>query len=148
MFKQIRTNRSIKMIRPGDIIVVISLFMLSFTPVAIFSWHEWQTTQATGSNTQVLTAYVKHDGQTVYQVNLTTHRGVSHFTYRDTDGDYNKIQVTDHAIAVTEANCFNQIDVKRGQISKPGQTIVCLPHKLLIEIKAKDGTDTGGMVSA
>lgn len=148
MFKQIRANRYIKMIRPGDIIVVIGLFILSFAPVAVFSWHEWQTTQAADSNAQVLTTYVKHDGKTVYKVNLTTHHGVSHFTYRDAGGDYNKIKVTDHAIEVTEANCFNQIDVKRGKISKPGQTIVCLPHKLLIEIKAKDGTDTGGMVSA
>ena len=73
MFKQIRANRYIKMIRPGDIIVVIGLFILSFAPVAVFSWHEWQTTQAADSNAQVLTAYVKHDGKTVYKVNLTTH---------------------------------------------------------------------------
>ncbi|MDN5475068.1 MAG: NusG domain II-containing protein, partial [Lactococcus lactis] len=56
------------------------------------------------------------------------------WTYRDKDGDYNKIQVKNGEIAVVEANCKDQIDVQRGYISKTGETIVCLPHNLVIEV--------------
>ena len=56
------------------------------------------------------------------------------WTYRDKDGDYNKIRVKDGEIAVIEASCKDQIDVKRGYISKVGETIVCLPHDLVIKV--------------
>ena len=56
------------------------------------------------------------------------------WTYRDKDGDYNKIEVKNGEIAVVEANCKDQIDVQRGFISKTGETIVCLPHNLVIEV--------------
>ena len=35
-----------------------------------------------------------------------------------------------------EDNSPDQIAVKTGWISKPGETSICLPHKLIIEIKA------------
>lgn len=56
------------------------------------------------------------------------------WTYRAKDGDYNKIEVKNGEIAVVEANCKDQIDVQRGFISKTGETIVCLPHNLVIEV--------------
>ena len=36
------------------------------------------------------------------------------------------------------ANCNDALCVKQGNISKVGQTIICLPHKLIIEIKGDE----------
>ena len=139
-------KRYLKMILPFYWIIVGGLFIAAFIPYLIFGIHENQQ-QATASQ-QVLTAVVTHDGHEVYRKRLTGHTGTSHFTYRDKDGDWNKIEVKGAGIAITEANCQDQVCVRRGRITKPGQTIVCLPHKLLIAIKSNKGdSNTGGMVT-
>lgn len=48
---------------------------------------------------------------------------------------YNIVQLVDGRASVTEADCANQICVHSQEISQAGQTIACLPHKLLLEIK-------------
>lgn len=48
---------------------------------------------------------------------------------------YNLIEIGDEKVRVIEADCPDLIDVKQGYISNIGETIVCLPHKLVIEIK-------------
>lgn len=139
-------KRYLKMIRPFDWIIVGGLFLAAFIPYVIFAVHENQQQQAEPQ--RVLTAVVTHDGHEVYRKRLTGHTGTSRFTYRAKDGDWNKIEVKDAGVAITEANCQDQVCVRRGRITKPGQTIVCLPHKLLIEIKANKGSgSTGGMVT-
>lgn len=52
----------------------------------------------------------------------------------ETDSGYNKITVKDGYIFVEEADCPQQICVNQGKKNTPGSMIVCLPHKLLIEI--------------
>ena len=42
---------------------------------------------------------------------------------------------------VIEADCPDQLDVKQGYISKVGEVIVCLPNRLVIEIKGVDEGD-------
>lgn len=50
------------------------------------------------------------------------------------DGNENTICIHDGSVSVTSANCENQICVHTSPINQPGQTIACLPHRLLIEI--------------
>lgn len=50
------------------------------------------------------------------------------------DGDYNTLTITDKGVSIKEANCPDQICVKWGKINRPGQTIVCLPHKVVVSI--------------
>ena len=44
-----------------------------------------------------------------------------------------------------EADCPDQICYSPEFVSKPGETIVCLPHRVVVEVKGeapdKDGTD-------
>ena len=51
---------------------------------------------------------------------------------------YNLIEIGDEKIRVIEANCPDKVDVKQGYISKIGETIVCLPNKMIVEIKGMD----------
>lgn len=137
------------MLRPWDFIIVAILMIGSFLPVAIFAIDQ-KNTQATEPETtkQIRTAVVSHDGKKVYTKRLTEHKGTDQYIYKDQTGHFNKVKIKGDKVAITAANCQDQVCVQRGWISKPGQTIVCLPHKLLIEIKVNHGSQTqGGMVT-
>lgn len=53
------------------------------------------------------------------------------------EDDYNLVQVEGNRVRVVEATCPEQVDVRAGWISKPGQTLVCLPHKMVVSIAGK-----------
>ena len=52
----------------------------------------------------------------------------------ETDDGYNTILIENGTIKVIEANCPNQVCVHTKAISESGEMIVCLPHKLVVEI--------------
>lgn len=52
----------------------------------------------------------------------------------DTDGGYNIVTIADGVVRVSEADCRDQVCVEHKAISRTGETIVCLPHKLVVEI--------------
>lgn len=51
---------------------------------------------------------------------------------------YNLIEIGEEEVRVIEASCPDELDVKQGYISKVGETIVCLPNRLVVEIKGMD----------
>lgn len=57
----------------------------------------------------------------------------------ETEYGYNLLEIGDDKVRIIEASCPDKIDVKQGYISKIGETIICLPNKLIIEIKGMDG---------
>lgn len=52
-----------------------------------------------------------------------------------TEEGYNIFQVTDGMASIAEADCRDQICVNHTPISHKGETIVCLPHHLVVEIR-------------
>ena len=48
----------------------------------------------------------------------------------------NVIEVADGRVRCLESDCSNQTCVKQGWVSGQGQTIVCLPHKLTVQVVA------------
>lgn len=59
----------------------------------------------------------------------------------ETDEGYNIITAKDGEIFVAAADCRDKICVNHKHISKVGETIVCLPHKLVVEIVGEDAAD-------
>jgi len=53
----------------------------------------------------------------------------------------NLIVIEDGYVYMKEANCKNQVCVLHKPINKVGQQIVCLPNKIVIEIKNSDNND-------
>lgn len=51
---------------------------------------------------------------------------------------YNKIRVEDGKAYMEEANCPDGYCEEQGKISGRTQTIVCLPHKLVVEVLEAD----------
>ena len=48
--------------------------------------------------------------------------------------DYNVLRIADGTACISEANCGDHTCVRTGEISREGETIVCLPHKLVVTI--------------
>ena len=89
-------------------------------------------TRLMGANTNADTATVViRDGeQNVYELPLTqnTTKSVT------TDLGTNLIEIKDGRVHVEEADCPNQDCVHQGWIDAAGEQIVCLPHKLTVDI--------------
>lgn len=116
------------MIKKWDIIVIASLILLSFLPQLIFG-------VILGKHYDETYAEISIDGSLYKKIPLSAHGGTDEFVI-DTKNGTNTVRVVDQTIQVMDADCKDQICVRQGAISKPGETIVCLPHKLLIEIKS------------
>jgi len=58
----------------------------------------------------------------------------------ETQFGYNLVEIGDGNIRVIEASCPDELDVKQGYISMPGEIIVCLPNRLVVEIKGSSQT--------
>lgn len=53
-------------------------------------------------------------------------------------GGSNTFYIKDGAVSMTEADCHDKVCVTMKSISRVGETIVCLPHKLVLEVVTKD----------
>ncbi|KRK12154.1 hypothetical protein FD51_GL000567 [Lacticaseibacillus zeae DSM 20178 = KCTC 3804] len=96
-------------------------------------------------------AIISINGHVKRRVKLDAHSGHQQFTLYPAKGQYNVIEVDGTRIRDKEDNSPDQIAVHTGWISQIGQQSICLPHKLLIEIKPAQGSkgtsgDDGGLV--
>lgn len=48
----------------------------------------------------------------------------------------NEVTIQGGSVSVTKSDCANQICVDTGAIRTEGQMIICLPHRLSVEIRA------------
>lgn len=79
---------------------------------------------------------VVQDGQEIGRYPLDEDRTVTIGTE-----DYNILEIRDGTAAVVEANCGDHTCVRTGAISRTGQVIICLPHRLEIQIEGGQSAD-------
>ena len=58
-----------------------------------------------------------------------------------TGDETNTLVIRDGKASVAEATCPDGICVKHRPISKVGETIVCLPHKVVVKVVSASGND-------
>lgn len=56
----------------------------------------------------------------------------------DTDLGKNVIEISNGKVRISDADCRDQICIKDGSINKPGDILVCLPHKVVVQIKGEN----------
>lgn len=60
----------------------------------------------------------------------------------DRNGHINKVTIKDGYVSMEFSDCSGQDCVHQGKISKTGETIICLPNKIVLEISgSEDGYD-------
>lgn len=126
----------LELVRPFDFVIVVLLLVGSFIPLYIFG----QSTKNIDENSTIY-AVVIIDGEPVKEIELSEESPHETFIFYPADGQYNIIEVDGTKIRNKEDNSPDQIAVKTGWISKPGETAICLPHKLIIEVKATDPSE-------
>lgn len=52
----------------------------------------------------------------------------------ETEWGYNILVIREGMADITEADCPDEICVRERRISKEGETLVCLPHKLVVTV--------------
>lgn len=59
-----------------------------------------------------------------------------------TKNGFNRIKIHDGGIEISEANCPDKVCVNTGFITKPSQSIVCIPNRVQIKISGESGSET------
>lgn len=113
----------------GDIVIIILLLLFSLFPIAIFTWQQAQV------DGEKLIAVISLENEVIDQINLSDHEGHDQFDITTHDHEINTIELSDGRIQIKSATCRDQVCVRTGFINRAGQTIVCLPHQLVIEIQ-------------
>lgn len=85
-------------------------------------------------------AVIKQNGEIIRVLDLS---GDYEISVESGEGGYNSIHVKEGSIAVTDADCPDRLCVKQGYISSGELPIVCLPHKLSVEVISYDNEVDG-----
>lgn len=105
----------------NDIILAIAILTIAIISLILFTNRE-----SNGSNVSVII-----NGEVKYKYNLQENVNTTIKTKND---GKNVLVINDNKVYVSSANCRDKICVNHKPISNSGETIVCLPHKLVIEI--------------
>ena len=84
-----------------------------------------------GVKKQGETVVIKVDGNVVKQLAL---KNDTEFDVSGYQGGTNHIVIQDNAVYMSDADCPDKLCVHTGTIHKTGETIVCLPHRVVVEL--------------
>ncbi len=110
-----------KIISKRDLIFIFILLAVSIVIVLIMHFNK-----RTGYNVKI-----SADGQTVKTLSLDKD---DEYVF-ESDKGYNIVVIKDGAVYVKEADCPDKICVNHKKISNVGEAVICLPHKLVVEIR-------------
>ncbi|MBO5459907.1 MAG: NusG domain II-containing protein [Lachnospira sp.] len=79
------------------------------------------------------TAVITVDGKVVKELPLS--QDTKEIEIEGYQGGINKIVVSEGWIYMSYADCPDELCVHTGKIRNTGETIVCLPHRVVVEIK-------------
>ena len=122
----------------------LGCFIILLLTVLSFTSHDFGLQQNTA--TAEKEAVLRVDGTEIKTFPLMAGEESNTYTYKDEHGDYNLIEIDGDRVRIKEADCDDQICVRRGWATKNGETIVCLPHKLVIEVRSTDGGDEDSLI--
>ena len=118
--------------KKNDVILIAVILVL--TAICLLGIRIWQKNNTGGEAVAVVTIDGSVFGK--YPLSEDTKERIDL-----EDGSYNVLTVKDGYAEVTEASCPDQICVHHNHIRYSGETIVCLPNKLVVEIHG--GEDNG-----
>ena len=80
---------------------------------------------------------VRVDGKTVKEFSLSEN---TEYLIEGAEGGSNVLHIEGGQAWISEADCPDGLCKNMGKINKAGQSIVCLPHKVVVEISGTAGT--------
>ena len=120
--------------KKNDLILIGAVLLLA---VLVFGWSSSKKQEAGGTavvyvDTEEIGSYsLEEDGEYVIE----------------TEQGENVLVIKDGTADITEADCPDKLCVKQRKISKNGETLVCLPHKVVVEIKSSQESELDGVTN-
>src|SRR5699024_3893157 len=130
--------------KPWDIIIIVFLSLLSLVSFFIFSYMLADKTQ----ENSIDVAVISFANLQIQRLTLTDNMGMDILNIPEIDCSPDAVEVNNDQIRIKGSNCPQQICVNRGYISKPGEIIICLPHKMIIEIESTNGEEKDLIISS
>ncbi len=118
--------------KKNDLILIAAILVLAL--VSIAGIRIWQKNNTKNGAVAVVTVDGVRYGAYPLTEDITERIDLA-------DGTYNILVIEDGYADVTEASCPDQICVKHNRIRYSGESIVCLPNKLIVEVEG--GEDNG-----
>lgn len=117
----------------NDILLIVGIVLTALLAAGIY----WLFIYKEGTTVQVsingkVTASFPLDTDTTY-------------TIKTADGGINVLEIKNGAARIAEANCPDELCVHQKKISHQGENLICLPHKVMVDItnSAKKATLDG-----
>lgn len=109
--------------KKNDLIIIIAGLLLTVSA--------WFLISRPGKGVTGGEAVIYKDGKENSVVPLDENRII---TVKGENGTVNVIQIEDGKVKMAEANCPDQICVHTRPAEKDGQSIVCLPNRVVVEV--------------
>ena len=115
-----------------DIVLIVLLVVASFIPNGVFAYQA-MSNPIDESATYVV---VEVDNQEVERIKLDDQTKAHNHVIETKNGKTNTIHVSEEGVVtMILADCPDKRCVNFPPISKSGEQIICLPHKLIVEIQ-------------
>ena len=119
--------------KKGDVILIIGIVLFSLS--SIFYIKNFLNRD---TDTKYLSVQV--NGQEINAIDILDPDNDQEFEI-NTEYGKNTVIIEDGYVRIRSANCPDQVCVIHRKISKTGETIVCLPNKLVLEIKGDNNDE-------
>jgi hypothetical protein len=116
----------------NDIRLLIGILLaaaLSFGAYHLLYSHDGDTVQITVDGTVIKTFPLHTD--TSYTI--------------QTDSGKNILKIKNGSAVITEADCPDKLCVQQKKISQQGETLVCLPHKVIVSVQSSKKATLDGV---
>ncbi len=121
--------------KKNDVILIAGLLLAALAAFGGISWY-------LSAGTQKAEAVVEVDGQEKGRYPLDQDTSVE---IQLEDGSYNLLEIKDGRADITEASCPDKICVDHRPVSRRGESLVCLPNKVVVEIENGQEAEVDGM---
>lgn len=116
--------------KQGDLVLIA--VVLSIALLIIGARWIMGSSEATVKSTGHYYATIKVDNEIYKTVELTSE---TQYVEVRTSRGYDQLKIHDYGIEVVESDCPQKICFTFGHITKPGDVIICLPLRMIIEVE-------------
>lgn len=116
----------------ADLVLIASLLLISLVALGL-----WNLTRVPGD-----AAVVTLDGKEIGRYPLSRDAEVR---IESDGGNYNVLVIRDGCASVREASCPDGICAEHAPISRDGETILCLPHRVAIHVEGAAENEIDGV---
>ncbi len=118
-----------KWLKKRDVILIVSLLIVGI--IALVIWHFVYSVDG-----KYVTIEQRDNLIGIYPLNVDKEIEIEH------RGEVvNKIVIEDGYCYMEEAECPDHLCIKQGKVNKSGQTIVCLPNRVVVTVADSNSSD-------